>query len=143
MEPENRDLSPKQKLFCEKYCELLNATEAAKLAGYSEKTAYSIGCQNLKKVEIQKYIEAIQADVMAAASVSRLRVAKALVDLAFDEKNSPGTRLKGLEALRSLFGLDEPTKKEISGKDGKDFIPPRVLSPDEIRPYLQQLENEY
>lgn len=32
-----------------------NATQAAIRAGYSEKTAYSIGDENLKKPEIKKY----------------------------------------------------------------------------------------
>ena len=33
----------------------LNATQAAIRAGYSKRTAYSIGNENLKKPEIQKY----------------------------------------------------------------------------------------
>ena len=50
-------LNLKQKAFCEHYVACLNATESAKKAGYSEKTAYSIGSENLKKPEIKKYIE--------------------------------------------------------------------------------------
>ena len=42
-------LTDKQKRFVEEYLVDLNATEAAKRAGYSEKTAYSIGFENLKK----------------------------------------------------------------------------------------------
>jgi phage terminase small subunit len=49
-------LSLKQQKFCEYYVELGNATEAAKKAGYSEKTAYSQGQRMLKNVEIQKYV---------------------------------------------------------------------------------------
>ena len=41
-------LSLKQQKFCEYYVQSGNATEAAKKAGYSEKTAYSIGTENLK-----------------------------------------------------------------------------------------------
>lgn len=50
-------LNEKQKAFCEFYAACLNATEAAKKAGYSEKTAYSIGQRLLKHVETQKYIQ--------------------------------------------------------------------------------------
>lgn len=50
-------LTEKQKKFCDYYLETYNATESAKRAGYSEKTAYSIGNENLKKVEIRKYID--------------------------------------------------------------------------------------
>ena len=47
----------KQETFCVKYFELGNATEAAKSAGYSPKTAYSIGNENLKKPEIAEAIK--------------------------------------------------------------------------------------
>lgn len=50
-------LNVRQKAFCEYYVECGNATEAAKKAGYSEKTAYSIGNENLKKPEVKKYID--------------------------------------------------------------------------------------
>ncbi|WP_342399602.1 terminase small subunit [Weizmannia sp. FSL W8-0676] len=50
-------LTPKQKAFADYYIELGNATEAAIKAGYSKKTAYSIGNENLKKPEIKKYIQ--------------------------------------------------------------------------------------
>lgn len=45
-----------QQKFADFYIELGNATQAAKNAGYSEKTAYSIGNENLKKPEIKAYI---------------------------------------------------------------------------------------
>lgn len=45
-----------QQKFVDFYIELGNATKAAKKAGYSEKTAYSIGNENLKKPEIKAYI---------------------------------------------------------------------------------------
>ena len=50
-------MTEKQKLFCEEYLISLNATQAAIKAGYSKKTAYSIGNENLKKPEIQEYIQ--------------------------------------------------------------------------------------
>jgi phage terminase small subunit len=54
-------MTAKQQLFCDEYLIDLNATQAAIRAGYSKKTAYSIGVENLKKPEIKKYI----ADRMA------------------------------------------------------------------------------
>ncbi len=50
-------LTKKQIDFCEYYIELGNATEAARRAGYSEKTAYSVGSENLRKPEVSAYIE--------------------------------------------------------------------------------------
>ena len=45
-------MTPKQEIFVREYAIDLNATQAAIRAGYSEKTAYSIGQENLKKPEI-------------------------------------------------------------------------------------------
>lgn len=53
-------MTSKQQQFIAEYLIDLNATEAAKRAGYSAKTAYSIGQQLLKKFEIQEAIKAAQ-----------------------------------------------------------------------------------
>ena len=50
------ELTPKQKAFADYYIECGNATEAAKRAGYSEKTAYRTGADNLKNPQISAYI---------------------------------------------------------------------------------------
>lgn len=50
-------LTPKQELFCKEYLIDLNATQAAIRAGYSKKTAYSIGEENLKKPELARRIQ--------------------------------------------------------------------------------------
>ena len=53
-------MNDKQRTFCEEYLIDLNATQAAIRAGYSEKTAYSIGSENLTKPEIADYIAELQ-----------------------------------------------------------------------------------
>ena len=49
-------LSAKQQAFVEHYLQCWNASEAARRAGYSEKTAGAIGHENLKKPEIEAAI---------------------------------------------------------------------------------------
>lgn len=49
-------LTAKQKRFCIEYLIDLNATQAAIRAGYSKKSAYSVGQRMLKNVEVKKYI---------------------------------------------------------------------------------------
>lgn len=49
-------LTLKQQRFADEYIISGNATDAAVKAGYSKKTAYSIGIENLKKPEIKKLI---------------------------------------------------------------------------------------
>ena len=49
-------LSPKQKAFGDYFIETGNETEAARRAGYSPKTASTIGYENMKKPHIRAYI---------------------------------------------------------------------------------------
>lgn len=50
-------LTTKQKKFCDEYIKSGNAKDAAIKAGYSPKTAYSIGNENLNKPDLKSYIE--------------------------------------------------------------------------------------
>lgn len=50
-------LTEKQKRFCDEYLINPNATQAAIRAGYSKKTARSIGEENLEKPHIREYID--------------------------------------------------------------------------------------
>lgn len=56
-------LTPKQKAFADEYLICGNATEAAKKAGYSEKTAAVIGNENLKKPNVIEYIAERQKQI--------------------------------------------------------------------------------
>ncbi len=56
------ELTPKQKLFIKEYLIDFNATQSAIRAGYSKKTAGSIGSENLSKPEI---ISALRKEVGA------------------------------------------------------------------------------
>ena len=50
-------LTEKQKRFADEFIRLGNATEAARLAGYSPKSAKEMGSQNLTKLHIKSYID--------------------------------------------------------------------------------------
>lgn len=50
-------LNARQKAFADYYIESLNASDAARRAGYSPKTAASIGRENLRKPYIRAYID--------------------------------------------------------------------------------------
>lgn len=54
-------LTPKQQRFVEEYLIDLNATAAAKRAGYSEDTARQMGAENLSKPVIQEAIQTAKA----------------------------------------------------------------------------------
>lgn len=61
-------LTAKQKAFVSAYIIHKNATRAAKEAGYSEKTAYAIGWENLRKPEILEEIEKLFAEQAMTSS---------------------------------------------------------------------------
>ncbi len=50
-------LTEKQRRFCDEYIRLGETTQAAINAGYSTKTAYAIGNENLSKPSIKSYID--------------------------------------------------------------------------------------
>lgn len=52
-----RKLSPKQKVFAEEYLKDLNSTQAAKRAGYSEKSAAYAGSHTLNVPEVKAQIQ--------------------------------------------------------------------------------------
>lgn len=64
-------LTDKQAVFVAEYVTCWNATEAARRAGYSEKTARQIGAQNLSKLNIRQAIKAhLEAHAMSAAEAT-------------------------------------------------------------------------
>lgn len=68
-------LTAKQQAFVEHYLQCWNASRAARLAGYSEKTAYSQGARLLKNVEVQAAISARLDELKMSADEVLLRLA--------------------------------------------------------------------
>ena len=76
-------LTPKRRRFIDEYLIDLNATQAAIRAGYSEKTAYSIGVQLLKKLEIQAEIQKRRNRLQNKLEITQERVLQELAAIAF------------------------------------------------------------
>lgn len=117
-------LTAKQQRFCDEYLIDLNATQAAIRAGYSKKTAYSIGVENLKKPELKKYIENRMAEKEAALIADQDEVLKYLTavmrgksvanvlardevgaDRVIEKPPDEKERLKAAELLGKRYGL--------------------------------------
>ena len=75
---ERMGLTKKQRVFIDEYVKCWNASEAARRAGYSKKTAYSIGQENLNKPEIKLEID----DRLASIRMSSDEVLKEFTDIA-------------------------------------------------------------
>lgn len=94
-------LTPKQELFCNEYLVDFNATRAAKAAGYSEDTAYSIGSENLRKPELQARIQALRDGIGKSFNITRERIAQEYARIAFFDirKIYEGENLKPMDAI--------------------------------------------
>lgn len=84
---EKHNLKDKEYLFANYYLgeANLNATEAAKLAGYSKNTARQQGSRMLTNVNIKKYIQSKTTDILAEMGVSQEKILRELVSLAFTD----------------------------------------------------------
>lgn len=71
----DREFTDKQALFIQHYVETLHQTKAAILAGYSQKTAYSIGHELLKKPEIRAEVDRLLAEKVMGANEVLIRLA--------------------------------------------------------------------
>lgn len=80
-----RKLNDKQKRFTEEYLIDLNATKAAQRAGYSQKTAYSIGSELLKKPEIQEFIARAKEKRSERTEITADRVLQEMAKIGFSD----------------------------------------------------------
>lgn len=76
-------LRGKQQRFVDEYLVDRNATQAAIRAGYSAKTAYSIGEENLRKPEVKKAIEIGEAEIAERTKITQDMVMKELAKIGF------------------------------------------------------------
>ena len=108
-------LTEKQKRFCEEYLIDFNATQAALRAGYSPKTAYSIGDENLRKPEIQSEIQTLIQKRSERTGISADTVITELAKIAFsDTEITVREKIKALELLGKHLGLFDNCKADES-----------------------------
>ena len=117
------ELTPKQKAFADYYLETGNATEAAKLAGYSEKTARQIGTENLAKPYISEYIAERQKQLedKRIADISEVlqfftSVMRGEIKDQFDLDPSLSDRLSAGKELMKRYEKGDDGKKDALAK---------------------------
>ena len=92
-------MNARQRKFAQLYASDPNATQAAIKAGYSEKTSYSIGQENLKKPEIVEYIQELQAEAESERIASITEIKQFWTQILRDNKQRTDHRLKASELL--------------------------------------------
>ena len=112
-------LTSKQEKFCLEYVICGNITEAAKKAGYSEKTAYSTGSENMKKPEIAEKIQQITEEIKTAKIADATEVMQTLTRvLRREEKENVVVTLKSRTS-----DFDEHGKKRTVEKEEPNIVP--------------------
>lgn len=135
-------LTERQRRFAEIYAANPNATEAAKAAGYSPKSAYSIGQENLKKPEICEYIRELQKSAEAGRVASMQTVKEYWSSVMLDPAERTSDRLKASELLAKAAGAflhfhPDPdggiiAASEVDGSDVLIYVP-QMLTEEECQ----------
>ncbi len=107
-------LTPKQAAFCAEYLIDLNATQAAIRAGYSKKTARSVGAENLTKPDIQTEVSRLMAERSKRVEVSADTVLAELLKLAMADI---GQAFKEDGSLKAIHEMPEEIRRAIAGVD--------------------------
>lgn len=104
-------LTAKLERFCHEYVIDLNGTQAAIRAGYSQKTAGQIAEQNLKKLEVQQFIQELQKDKLQRVKITADAVIDEIAKIAFfDIRNI----FNKDDTLKNVNSLDDRTATAIS-----------------------------
>ena len=123
-------LNARQKSFCEFYVASGNATESAIKAGYSEKTARSIGQRLLTNVDIKKYIKELQEKAKTSRIMTAVERREFLTEVIKNGNEKVQDRLKALDILNKMDG-EYIEKMQLSGQVNTN--PLSGLTTEELR----------
>lgn len=142
----SKKLTPKQLKFADAYVECGNSNTAAQRAGYSKRTSYSIGPENLAKPPIKKYIDArlelLSSDKIAdqqevmefLTDVMRGTVREKVVSASGKEVDVPTAnkeKIKAAELLGKRYSMfTDRVQNDVSGSVELNNL--KDLSSDEL-----------
>lgn len=109
-------LTEKQKKFCDEYLLDCNATQAAIRAGYSPKTAYSIGEENLRKPELKTYIDEQLAILHSQKTADAQEVLEYLTAVMRGEHTEQTLRLTG-DGVQSITDIDVSARERLKAAE--------------------------
>lgn len=127
-------LNARQKAFCEYYVACGNATEAAIKAGYKEKNARFVGCENLTKANIKEYIEELQQKAQTSRIMSAIERREFLTKMILREEAKDTDKLKALDILNKMDG-EYTEKVQLSGEINTN--PLQGLTTEELKKLIQ------
>ncbi len=97
-------MNQRKRAFCEAYLISGNATDAAKEAGYSPRSARSIGQRLLTFDDVREYLERRNQEISAANTAQMEEVRQFWTATMRDENMKPADRLKASDLLAKTYG---------------------------------------
>lgn len=97
-------MNQRKRAFCEAYLISGNATDAAREAGYSPRSARSIGQRLLTFDDMREYLERRNQEISAANTAQMEEVRQFWTATMRDENMKPADRLKVSELLAKTYG---------------------------------------
>lgn len=124
-------MTARQRAFCEHYAACGNAAQAAREAGYSERTARSQGQRLLTDVDIRRYVRELQNQAAAGRIASMLQVKAYWSDVLADTTERTADRLRAGELLAKAAGAflhvrpgpdDDVGRLAVGEYNGEDVV---------------------
>lgn len=109
-------MNARQKRFCDEYLIDYNATQAAIRAGYSPKTAYSIGEENLRKPELKSYIDEQLERIHNENTADAQEVLEYLTAVMRGEHTEQTLRLVG-EGVQKITNIDVSARERLKAAE--------------------------
>jgi phage terminase small subunit len=129
-------LNEKQEKFAQSYIIHRNATEAAKAAGYSDRSAANQGYRLINNPEIAERIEDLEKELETNIDV----VDEIENQYTFAKANGhTNSAIKALELLSRIRGSKGDTEKELDKKELKEEIVKfmEIIGKDEVEEILK------
>ncbi|MDF9393005.1 terminase small subunit [Methylococcus capsulatus] len=119
-------LNRRQTAFAEHYAKSGNATEAARAAGYSERSANRIGPKLLSDVGIAAYVEELAEKLRSKRIADVVELREFWTGIMRNPAEETRDRIKAAELLAKSLGLFLE-KVQLSGPNGAPLGPPPNL----------------
>ena len=113
-EEKEKELTNKQKRFCEEYVIDWNGARAAIAAGYSENTAKQIATENLTKPYLVSYIEDYKKNLSKATGITAIRNALELAKVAYSNISDLKTNWHDFKQWEDLTEEQKAAVSEIT-----------------------------
>jgi len=106
-------LTPRQQAFVNFYVICRNGSEAARLAGYSKKTAHQISYENLRKPEVIAAIAENEATLALKLEIDRNTIVGGIISGISEARRlkDPSGIIRGWLEISKITGFDKPDRE--------------------------------